>query len=82
MLSNILAGFIIILVGATLLPIVANQIQATQGYYNASGTWFSTGNISGASATIVNLITLFFALAVMGAAVAVTISGLKEAGLM
>ena len=82
MLAQILGGFILIVVGATLLPVVANQVVATQGYTNASGTWFQTGNVTGSSATIVNLITLFFALAIAAAAIATSISALKEAGLM
>lgn len=81
MLSNIIAGFIIIIVGTALLPIVANQAAAGIGYTNASGTFFP-GNITGASVAITGLIQVFFALAITAAAIAVCISGLKGAGLM
>jgi xanthine/uracil permease len=50
MLGNLIGGFIVILVGATLAPTVADEVKAAQ----------NNGNISGASDTIIGLTTLFY----------------------
>ena len=71
MLANIIGGFIVILVGTALLPVVANQVVAAQ-----------TGNVTGASSTLVGLTTLFYSLAVATVAIGVCVSGLRGAGLM
>ena len=71
MLGNIIVGFIVILVGTSLLPTVANQVVAAQ-----------TGNVTGASGTLVGLTTLFFALAISTAAIAVAVQGLRGSGLI
>jgi len=72
MLGNLLGGFIIIIVGVNLLPTVANQTKGTQ----------DSGNITGATSTIVGLIPLFYALGLLSAGVAITVSGLRNAGVM
>ena len=71
MLGNLLGGFIIIIVGVNLLPTVADQVEAGQ-----------SGNVTGAAATITDLIPLFFALGIMSAGVAITVGGLRNAGVM
>lgn len=70
-LGNLLGGFIIIIVGVNLLPTVANQVVSAQA-----------GNVSGAANTIVGLVPLFFALGIMSAGVAITVGGLRNAGVM
>lgn len=75
MLGNLIGGFITILVGVSLLPTIANEIKS--GQYPSNET-----NITGASATIINLVPLFFALGVMSAGVAVTAQGLRAAGML
>ena len=79
MLGNLLGGFIIILVGVNLLPAISDgTYAATNDLNNASlGT-----NVTGASETITELIPLFYALGLMSAGVAVTVTGLKNAGVM
>ena len=77
MLSNLIGGFVIIIVGTALLPVIANQIALAQ---TTNGT--HPGNLTGASSTIAGLITLFYALSVTAAAIALCITGLKSAGLM
>lgn len=71
MLGNIIVGFIVILVGTSLLPTVANQVVAAQ-----------SGNVTGASSTLVGLTTLFFSLAIATAAIAVAVQGLRGSGLI
>ena len=71
MLGNLIGGFIVILVGVNLIPTVANQVVAAQA-----------GNVTGASSTILGLTTLFFALAILSSAIAVTAIGLRQAGLL
>jgi xanthine/uracil permease len=74
MLGNLIGGFIVILVGVNLIPTVANNVVAAQNDKNA--------NLSGASSTILGLTTLFFALAILSSAIAVTAIGLRQAGLL
>jgi len=73
-LGNILGGFITIVIGVNLLPIVANGI--------ASMSNASVSNVTGASYTILSLTTLFFALGVMTISIGVAVQGLKSAGLV
>ena len=71
MLGNLIGGFIVILVGVTLIPTVADQISDATG-----------GNVTGAAATILDLTTIFFALGIMSAGVALGVGGLRNAGLV
>ena len=71
MLGNLLGGFIVIIVGVNLIPTVADQVSAAR-----------TGNVTGASGTILGLTPLFFALGIMSAGVALTVGGLRNAGVM
>ena len=70
-LGRLLEGFITILVGVNLIPSVADQI--------ASAT---TGNVTGSAATILDLVTLFFALGIMVAGVNIAVGGLQDVGLI
>jgi hypothetical protein len=71
MLGNLIGGFIVILVGTALMPTVANQVTAAQ-----------TGNVTGASSTLIGLTTLFYALAISTSAIGVAAQGLRNAGLI
>ena len=73
MLGNLIGGFIVILVGVTLAPVVATQVTNA----TAAGS-----NITGASSTIIGLTTLFYCLAVASVGIGVTTVGLRNAGLM
>ena len=79
MLGNLIGGFIAILVGTTLIPTVANQVKLAQ--YHSGNTSLPT-NITGASATMIGLVTLFFALAIAATGIAVAVNGLRAAGLL
>ena len=71
MLGNLIGGFITIIVGTSLIGTVADQIVAAQA-----------GNVTGAASTILGLTTLFFALGIMSAGLAVTAQGLRAAGMI
>ena len=71
MLGNLIGGFIVIVVGTSLLPVVANAVAAAQA-----------GNVTGAASTVVGLVTLFYALGLMSAGVAIAVGGLRQAGIM
>ena len=70
-LGNLIGGFIVILVGVTLMPTIADQVVAAQG-----------GNVTGAASTVLGLTTIFFALGIMAAGVSLAITGLRNAGLV
>lgn len=70
MLGNLIGGFIVILVGVSLAPTVADQVEAARL------------NSTGATATIVNLTTLFFVLAIASAGIAIAAQGLRAAGML
>ena len=72
MLGNLIVGFVIILVGVTLAPTIANTVAGA-----ASNTNFSTTSV-----TILNLTPLFFNLAIAVAAIDIAIVGLRNSGLM
>ena len=70
-LANLLGGFVVILLGVNLLPTIADQVVAAQA-----------GNVTGAASTIVGLTTIFYALGIMSAGVALAVGGLRNAGLV
>jgi len=72
MLGNLIGGFIVILVGVTLAPTVADEVQAAK----------ANTNISGASNTIIGLTTLFFCLAIASTGIGIATVGLRNSGLM
>lgn len=71
MLGNLIGGFIVIVIGATLMPTVANEIKAAQ-----------SGNVTGAASTILGLTTLFYALGVASAGIAIAAISLRQAGIL
>lgn len=73
-LGRMLEGFITILIGVNLVAPVANQVTQVQ---NAT-----ISNVTGSSATIVGLVTLFFVLGIMIAGVNVAVGGLQDVGLI
>lgn len=72
MLGNLIGSFIVILVGTTLAPTVAQNV----------GTAQADGNVTGASDTILGLTTLFYCLSIASAAIGSAAMGLKQSGLM
>lgn len=84
MLGNLIGGFVVIIVGVTLVPIVADSVSGSQFQDNGTGngTSFIATNVTGAASTIVGLTTLFFVLGVTGAGIAIAAQGLRSAGLL
>jgi len=78
MLGNLIGGFIVIVIGVSLMPTVADQVWVAQ--HNSYGN--ATGNLTGTASAIVGLVPLFYALGIMSAGVAITVGGLKGAGVM
>ena len=72
MLGNLIGGFIVILVGVTLAPTIADQVWTAQ----------NSSNITGASDTIIGLTTLFYCLAVASTGIGIATVGLRNSGLM
>ena len=79
MLGNLIGGFIVILIGLTLAPTVANEVRGARG--NATGIGQGT-NITGSASTILGLTTLFYCLAIVSAAIGIATMGLRNSGLM
>lgn len=73
MLGNLIIGFIVILVGTSLMPTVADQVFLAQWKNHTVQT-----NITGANATIIGLTTLFYALAIAGSAINIAMAGLRN----
>ncbi len=71
MLGNLLGGFIVIVVGVNLIGPVADQVVSAQ-----------SGNVTGASSTILGLTTLFFSLGVASAGISIAAIGLRQSGLL
>ncbi len=80
MLGNLLGGFIVIIVGVNLMPAVADGVWIAT--HNTTSGSASEGSVTGSSATILDLVTLFFAIGIMAAAISMAINGLKNAGIM
>jgi len=73
-LGRLLEGFITILIGVNLIPTVADQVVLV--------TTTASGNVTGSASTILQLVTLFFALGIMIAGVNIAIGGLQDVGLI
>ena len=82
MLGNLLGGFIVIVVGVNLIPTVADSVAAAR-YVNGSASLGTNASlVSGSAGTILGLTPLFFALGIMAAGIALTVGGLRNAGVM
>jgi hypothetical protein len=79
MLGNLIGGFIVIIVGLSLAPTIANEVYDAR--YNTTG---GTGgeNITGAASTILGLTTLFYCLSIASAGIGIATVGLRNAGVM
>jgi len=79
MLSSLIGGFISIIIGVNLMPIVADQVYTSNhGTINQT----SGNNVTGAASTVISLTTLFFALGILSMGVALSVSSLRQSGLI
>ena len=74
-------GFITVIVGVSLIPTVADTINLVTNPNNATGSPIAT-NLTGSSASILELTTLFFALRIMVAGIGIAVGGLADIGLI
>ena len=72
MLGNLIGSFIVVIVGSSLAPTVAQNV----------GTAQADGNITGAADTLLGLTTLFYCLAIATSSMASAAIGLRNAGWM
>lgn len=72
MLGNLIGSFIVVVVGTSLAPTVAQNVGLAQ----------ADGNITGAADTLLGLTTLFYALAIATSSMASAAIGLRNAGWM
>ena len=79
MLGNLIGGFITILIGANLIGPITDTIWGAR--YNSTGGTAGI-NVTGSSATVLGLVPLFYALGILSAGVAITVGGLRNAGVM
>jgi hypothetical protein len=78
MLVNLLIGFIVILIGLTLTPSIANAIVQT----SCGGIGCNASNVTGITYTLVSLTTVFWAIGVVSIGISFAVNGLKQAGMM
>ena len=82
MLGNLIGGFIVILIGVTLIPTVADEVYGARNIeYVGTGGLYNT-TVGGAAGTILGLTTIFFALGIASAGIAVAAQGMRAAGLL
>ena len=82
MLGNLLGGFVVILLGVTLIPTIADTVYDAR-YINTTGGSGNDGTlVTGTAGTVMGLTTVFYSLGIMSAGVALAMNGLRSAGVM
>ena len=76
MISNLIGGFISILIGVSLIGPIATQVSSVTVPYG------DLYNSSSWGASVLDLVPGFFALALLGVGIAVCYSSLREAGIV
>lgn len=71
-IPNIIGGFVVILVGTSLIPTISDSFNLAQ----------AESNVTGVSDTMVGLTVLFFTLAIVASAFAIAFAGIRRAGLV
>lgn len=77
-LGRMMQGFITVIVGVSLIPTVADTIAVAL----INGTGDGPSNVTGSTASILELTTLFFALGIMVAGIGIAVGGLADIGLI
>jgi hypothetical protein len=76
MISNLIGGFVAILIGVSLIGPIAQEVNTATS---------STANLTAVSSwgsTVLKMVPGFFALGIMGIGVAITYSSLRQAGIV
>ena len=76
LLRNLIGGFIVILVGINVISAVTDEVNL------ANQTMNVTTELTSASTTIINLVSMFFALGITVAGISLAYGGLRNAGLL
>ena len=71
-LGNLIGGFIVIIVGLTLMPTVVEQVEMTK----------ANVTMSGPASQILDLTTTFFAIGIFLVAISMAFGALRESGLI
>ena len=83
MLGQLIGGFVVLLIGTTLVPTIADLVSDAQCLGNqVNATLGQTCNVTGTASVVVGLVTLFYVLAIMATALGIAVSGLKSSGVM
>lgn len=82
MLANLLTGFITILVGVNLVPAISDGVYGARFDFDNDTGGNNATNITGAASTIIGLVPLFYVIGVLSAGIGITVSGLRQAGVM
>jgi len=93
MIANLIGGFVSILVGASLIGPISQEVTTKAATINASGSTCTYAVDSAYSncalymssswgATILKLVPGFFALGILGIGIAVTYTSLRQAGVV
>ena len=72
MLGQLVGGFIVIMIGISLLPVITNEVEQANSVNNVS---------SPITQTAIKFVPIFFALAIAIAAIGMVVIGLKNLGL-
>jgi len=75
-LGNIIGGFIAILIGVSLLPAIAEQVGQAQNQMNITSPSIEI------TTTMLKLVPVFFAIAILGIGIAVAFSTLRNIGMV
>jgi hypothetical protein len=75
-LGNIIGGFIAILIGVTLLPTIAQQVGKASAQMNVTSPSIEM------TTTMLKLVPVFFAIALLGIGIAIAYSTLRNTGLV
>jgi hypothetical protein len=76
MISNLIGGFVAILIGVSLIGPIAQEVNTATS---------ATANLTAVShwgSTVLKMVPGFFALGIMGIGVAITYSSLRQAGIV
>lgn len=73
MLGNLIAAAIIIMIGFTLMPVIAEQVESSVEASNAT---------SSAAETLAKITPVFFTLAIVAAVIGILFNGLRSGGLI
>ena len=88
MIANLIAGFVAIIIGTSLVGPVSAEVNtvacsSNSSYYGITGTCNSAlYNTTAWGATVLKLVPGFFALGILGIGIAVTYTSMRQAGIV